>query len=265
MGAARCHRSVVPNRKSSVKPNHPEPDFAEIGRRVRAQRRLLGWSTQELALKAGLARYTVIRIEEGKPCKPESLFKLRKALHMFRDQLMFPKPESNRFSVHRSRRTQWSVSRSKSEYQRQAIDEDPSHVNDEAERHRLGALGFQPFYTAVLESELVGGLLGQALMEFHQPSWVDSHFGEEFVYCLRGRMKLIVGGDACELDAGDCMTFQGDLPHQYIPLQFDEQGRAPQILVVVALRPRDKQLLRTYNWPVKPAEPPPSSPDESGG
>ena len=235
-----------------MKKDIPEPDFAEIGRRVRAQRRLLGWSTQELALKAGLARYTVIRIEEGKPCKPESLYKLRKALHMFRDQLMFPKPESDRFSVHRASRTQWSISRPKSAYQRQSIDEDPAHVNNEAERHRLGALGFQPFYTAVLESELVGGLLGQGLMEFHQPSWVDSHFGEEFVYCLRGRMKLIVDGDECELDTGDCMTFQGDLPHQYIPLQFDDQGRAPQILVVVALRPKDRQLLRTHSWPLNP-------------
>lgn len=233
---------------SPSKAKAPTPDYFAIGRRLRARRKALGWSTETLAKHAGIARYTVIRIEDGKPCKPETLAKVRIALHMFSDQLTRPLPESRKFSVHRAADTKWTVSKSKAEYQRQLIEDDPAHVNDEAERHRLGSLGFQPFFTAVLESELSGGMTGQAIMEFHRQSWVDTHYGEEFVYCLRGKVKLSVDGDECVLDTGDAMTFDADQPHQYFPVAFDEKGRAPQILVVVALRPRDRNLMGQRRW-----------------
>jgi transcriptional regulator with XRE-family HTH domain len=223
-------------------------DFAAIGLRLKARRKSLGLSTQSLAQKAGLARYTVIRIEEGKPCKPATLTKIRLALHMFSDQLVRPLPASKKFAVHRLEETKWTVSKSKTQYQKQLIEDDPAHVNDEKERHRLGAIGFQPFFTAILDSELSGGMTGQAIMEFHRDSWVDSHYGEEFVYCLRGKVKISVDGDECELSPGDSMTFQADQPHQYFSVEFDELGRAPQVLIVVAMRPSDKKIIRQKRW-----------------
>jgi mannose-6-phosphate isomerase-like protein (cupin superfamily)/DNA-binding XRE family transcriptional regulator len=223
-------------------------DFKLIGQRVKARRTTLGISTQILAKKAGLARYTVIRLEEGKPCKPETLSKIRLALHLFSDQLVKPLPPSTKFALHRASETKWTVSKSKSQYQKQLIEDDPSHVNDEKERHRLGSVGFQPFFTAVLDSELQGGLTSHAIMEFHRESWVDAHYGEEFVYCLRGRVMIRVDGDECELGPGDSMTFAADQPHQYFPIEFDEQKRAPQILIVVAMRESDKKLIRSKRW-----------------
>ena len=223
-------------------------DYESIGKRVKARRTALGISTQHLANKAGLARYTVIRLEEGKPCKQDTLTKVRLALHMFTDQLVKPFPESSKFAVHRASETRWTVSKSKTQYQKQLIEDDPSHVNDERERHRLGSMGFQPFFTAILDSELEGGLTNQGIMEFHRESWVDSHYGEEFVYCLRGRVMIRVDGDECELGPGDSMTFAADQPHQYFPIEFDEHNRAPQILVVMATRESDKKLIRSKRW-----------------
>ncbi len=223
-------------------------DYQSLGRRVKARRQKLHLSTQTLAQKAGIARYTVIRLEQGKPCRPETLTKIRLALHMFSDQLARPLPPSEKYSVHRATETKWSVSKAKSQYQKQLVEDDPIHVNDESERRRLGSVGFQPFFTAVLDSELVGGITSHALMEFYRDSWVDSHYGEEFAYCLRGKLKISVDGDECILGPGDSMTFDAELPHQYFPVETDEEGRAPQILIVVALRPSDQKLIRQKRW-----------------
>lgn len=223
-------------------------DYKVIGKRMHARRKALGISTKVLAERAGIARYTVIRLEEGKPCTAATLKKIRMALHMFTDQLTRPASISDNFAVHRADEMKWTVSKSKGQYQKQLVEDDPAHVNDEKERHRLGAVGFQPFFTAVLDSEMDGGTMSQAIMEFHKPSWVDRHYGEEFVYCLRGKVKILVDGDECELSPGDAMSFSALKNHQYFPVEFDEQGRAPQILVVVALRPSDIKVINQRMW-----------------
>lgn len=211
-------------------------DLITAGRRIREARQKFGLSLTELSEIAGVARYTLIRVEQGKPSLPETMRKIRKALHLFPDQLVRPYPEGP-FAVHRASDTRWSVSYSKATYQKHLDEGNPYHVNDEAERRRLGQLGFQPFFTAVLDSELPNGVAGQALMEFHRPSWIDRHFGEEFVYCLRGSMTITVDGVPCLLEPGDAMSFDATLPHQYAPTHEVGPGdEPPQILLVVSRR-----------------------------
>ncbi len=193
-------------------------------------------SVQALADRAGVARYTLIRLEEGKPCRRETLVKIRRALMLFTDQMTRPFEEGP-FAVHRARDTRWSVGVSKSEYQRRLADDDPYHVDDPGERARLGELGFQPFFTAILGSEIAGGVGHPALMEFYRASWVDRHFGEEFVYCLKGAITITVDGVPCALEEGDSMSFDATLPHQYLP----DEARAPvRILIVVSTRPGER-------------------------
>jgi len=212
-------------------------DFVTIGARVREGRRKFGMSVQDLADRAGVARYTVIRLEAGQTCRPETVQKIRKALHLFTDQLTRP-IETGPFAVHRSQDTHWTVSIPKAEYQQRVMDDDPIHVDDPAERSRLGSLGFQPFFTAVLGSGIAGGVAGHAFMELYRPSWVDRHFGEEFVYCLRGSVTITVDSVPCLLNEGDSMSFDATLPHQYAPISEVSQTEiAPLILVVVSRRP----------------------------
>lgn len=215
-------------------------DFATIGRRIRERRQKFGMSVQELADLAGVARYTLVRLEKGLPCTPKILERIRRSLHLFTDQMVRPF-HSGPFSVHRAAETRWSVSISKTSYQTRVVDDDPQHVDDAEERRRLGALGFQPFFTAILESELSGGVGGHALMELYKPSWTDQHFGEEFVYCLRGSVTMVVDGAECTLDTGDSMSFDATLPHQYLPASPTGPGDPiPLILVVVSLRPGER-------------------------
>ncbi len=199
-----------------------------------------GMSAQELSDLAGVARYTLIRVESGKACTPKTLEKIRRALHLFTDQMTRPY-QSGPFAVHRADETRWSVSKSKASYQKRVVDDDYQHVNDADERRRLGTLGFQPFFTAILDSETSGGIGGHALMELYKPSWVDQHFGEEFVYCLRGAVTLVVDGAPCTLQTGDAMSFDATLPHQYLPASLTGPDDAiPLILMVVSLRPGER-------------------------
>lgn len=227
-------------------PSKQDKDFATLARRIRDRRLKFGLSIDKLAELAGIARYTLIRMEQGKPSTQASINKVRHALHMFPSQLYRPY-EDGPFVVHRAGDEQWGVSRPKATYEKH-VEEGlgRSYVNEEAERYRLGQLGFQLFYTAVLDSELAGGVSSQAIMEFHHPSWVDRHFGEEFVYCLRGSMTITVDGSECVLGQGDAMTFDATLPHSYAPTSPLQPGElAPQILVVVSMRPGEKEPIPT--------------------
>jgi transcriptional regulator with XRE-family HTH domain/mannose-6-phosphate isomerase-like protein (cupin superfamily) len=211
-------------------------DFPTIGARVRERRQKFGMSAQALADRAGVARYTLIRLEAGKPCRPETVKKIRKALRLFSDQMTRPF-ETGPFAVYRACDIHWSVSIPKEEYQKRLVDDDPLHVDDPAERARLGSLGFQPFFTAILGSGISDGVGHPALMELYKASWVDQHFGEEFVYCLRGTLTITVDGVPCTLEEGDSMTFDALLPHQYLP----DEAKAPVlILLVVSFRPGER-------------------------
>lgn len=213
-----------------------DPDFATIGARIREWRLKFGLSTQALADRAGIARYTLIRLEAGKPSRRETIQKVRKALGLFGDHMRRPY-EAGPFAVHRAKESHWSVSIPKAEYQKRIVDDDPYHVDDPAERARLGSLGFQPFFTSILGSTIAGGVCHPGLMEFYRDSWIDRHFGEEFVYCLKGRITIEVDGVPCTLDEGDSMTFDATLPHQYLP---DEATIPVLILLVVSFRPGER-------------------------
>jgi DNA-binding XRE family transcriptional regulator/mannose-6-phosphate isomerase-like protein (cupin superfamily) len=208
-------------------------DFATVGRRIRQRRIELGMTTEKLSELSGVARYTIVRIEKGMPCNPKTLSKIRPILRLWTDRMMRPFPENDDFAIHRAADTKWSVSMPKAEYQRRMVDDDPLHVNDAVERKRLGDLGFQPFFTAIFDSSREARTLEQALMEIHKPSWVDKHYGEEFVYVLQGELTMVVNDVPVELGTGDAITFDGALPHQYKPTHPIEKGEPPVLILIV--------------------------------
>jgi hypothetical protein len=147
--------------------------------------------------------------------------------------MLRPVNEPVNCAIQRAHDLKWTVSKQKQNYQKQIVDDDLTHVNDDADRKRLGMLGLQPFFTAIFESVLIPGMSSQALMEFHQPSWVDSHVGEEFIYCLRGPLTITVDGIAHRLETGDSTCFDGNLPHQYAPSEPIGAKDLPVLILIV--------------------------------
>lgn len=223
-------------------PNDYDWDFERIGRRFSHRRRELGLTLEEVSKAAEISRFTLMRIERGFPTKGSTIHKIRKCLRLYTDQLTVRPHQNEFYEVHRMDRTRWMVSVPKQSYSK--TEEQPSiHVDDEDERHRLGQLGFQPFYTAILESELSDGSSGHAFMELHKSSWIDSHYGEEFIYAVRGDSAITVNADVCILREGDSMCFDARHPHSYAPASPVESGQlAPRILIVVSSRQIDREL-----------------------
>lgn len=230
-----------------MKVNSAQKDLRLVASKVRHRREALGLTLEEVANATGLSRQTIARIEKGLPVNRRSMELVTNRLKLFSDQFVRSPEQNEKFSVHRDERSRWMVSLPKRSYSKLPEGENRLHVQDSKERHRLGQLGFQPFFTSILESELPTGVLGQAMMELHRPSWVDSHYGEEFIYCLRGEAKITVDGVECHLRTGDSMCFDAWQPHAYAPghdLALGEE--APLILLVVAERPSDQALRRAH-------------------
>lgn len=58
-----------------------------------------------------------------------------------------------------------------------------------------------------------------------------SHKGQEFNYCLEGRMKVIIGRDEYVLEPGDALYFNPMKPHKMVPLD----GKNAKYLTVILL------------------------------
>lgn len=223
--------------------NMDEIDFKRVGRRVRERRLRHGLTTAELAARAGVTRQTIVRLESGRPCKADTFHRIRSALRLFTDFLVREDPPFDFCVQHNPADAHWTVSRQKAGYQRHGIIADPVHEDDPNERFRLGKLGFQPFFTCLFGSELPSGIMNQGLMEIYRETWVDSHPGEEFVYCLRGRAKMTVRGEEFLLEEGGALTFNAVEPHLYAPAEPLGPDDPPVVILIVLALPPKRSLV----------------------
>ncbi|AQA04179.1 hypothetical protein BVC93_19040 [Mycobacterium sp. MS1601] len=167
-------------------PDHVSPANA-IGQRIRQLRSGMGWSLRELAEKSGVAASTVSSLERGQSMPSVgSLHKLGRAFGMTLGNLL------------------------------EVDDPDRSPVVRRHERvllpMRTPGLAWEKLYTG--ESTL------ESLMVTVQPGAGTEgglqHFGEEFLYVIKGSIELVLDGhQRFELHAGDSMTFDSMREHSY--------------------------------------------------
>jgi len=222
------------NTSPSPSPSDDAPlDFGRIGRRLRERRLRLGLSAREVAEQAGVTRQTLVRLEAGHPCKMQTLGRIRGVLRIFFDDLVRDDPPLDYCVPHRPDLAHWNIARPKTTYQKHGVVQDVRHEDDPVERLRLGRLGFQPFFTYRFTSELPGGVMNQGLMEIYQDTWIDSHPGEEFVYCLRGRARLLVRDHTYIIEEGSAITFDAREEHLYGPAEPLGPTDPPVLLLIV--------------------------------
>lgn len=58
-----------------------------------------------------------------------------------------------------------------------------------------------------------------------------SHKGQEFNYCLEGRMQVIVGKEVIDMTAGDALYFNSTIPHKQLALD----GKEAKFLTIILL------------------------------
>ncbi len=208
-----------------------EFDPETFGTNVRTIRQMQRLSRRELARRSGVHEDTLARVESGRPSQPSVRRKITVGLGMSQNAMRTPvESHGETLAVHRASRAAWATVRD----ERPQAHRDAFPPLDEAERRRLAglglAVGFQmPFACRLAQGELVAGLIEAVKLASPPPS----HGGEEFVTCLRGRVRLHVGSRTIDLERGDAATFMATEPHNYEPLDGPESPDYPPLLLYV--------------------------------
>lgn len=66
------------------------------------------------------------------------------------------------------------------------------------------------------------------------------HSGQEFVYCLEGKMVFWVNGHAYSMEPGDSLIFEADLPHRWENAQ---DGISRSILIICPSDQQDRSVM----------------------
>ena len=181
-----------------------------LGARVRELRQKRRYTLQDLAAKTGLAKALLEQLEEERYNPPvASLFRIAKALEV--DVAHFLQAEERDAKVVLTR----------------AAERRPSKRS-----HQLdGEVGYS--YES-LEVHKARKLMQPLLVTFDAMDKKDMvfvcHDGQECVYLLGGRLEFRAGDEVHELESGDCLYFDSDVPHAFRSLG----PGASQALVVVS-------------------------------
>lgn len=187
-----------------------------VGPRVRKLREARGLTLRELAIRIGMSKNTLLRLEQGLPIAEPLFLKLCDALQTVPPNLLATEEEwVLPYRVHRGGDAPWRIAfrRAKAPARLQ----DFAVAGDEAERSRIGGLSFVTGFLQSLDCNIREGKLQAAVLELYgnQEKAGFRHSGEEFVYCLHGRLKLSISTHTLILEEGDSVTFWSRYRHRY--------------------------------------------------
>jgi transcriptional regulator with XRE-family HTH domain len=189
--------------------------LTELGVRIRTHRQRQGLSVRDLAERAGIDKNTVLRIEKGLPTSYNTLVSIGEALNTNIARLTLPDNDPEvPFAVHTHEMDEWRS------YAPPGGPNDPAPPGDldDTTRKHLAEEGAGAFLS-VLKCHLPAGRVRSSLLELYDETHLRSHSGEEFVYCLRGRVRIKVADRAFTLSAGESATFWSAEKHNYAPAE----------------------------------------------
>lgn len=187
-----------------------------VGPRIRELRELRGLSIRELAERAEISKNTLLRLEQGEPIAEPKMHRVCDALQTILPQLLLNDADYNaNVRVHRDNPAGWFIAFTRKRAPSRL--KDYQVVPSPEERLRLGHVGFVSAFAQTHDCALRNGKIRSAVLEIfgdqERPGF--RHSGEEFVYCLAGRLRLTVGGEITILNPGDSATFRAHLRHRY--------------------------------------------------
>ena len=184
-----------------------------IGDRIHRLRTGMGLSIREVAARGGVSKTSVVRLEQGRNCRPSTLVHVCEVLGLHIERLEEGVTDEAG-AMHRTGDDRW--------FDMMDVAAGPlkgSGKRDSAAVRRATGVAVA---VDLLRSRLANGRVLPTILEVYRESIPRSHPGEEFVYVLSGRLKLLVGNQVFELKTGESICFWSGEPHQYAPL-----GRGP--------------------------------------
>ena len=178
----------------------PDPQPVDLGERVRDLRKSRGWTLEQAAKQAGLARSTLSKIENGQMSPTfEALKKLSVGLEITMPQLFTPPDDprvSGRMAVTKSGDGQ---SHPTTTYEHELLASALTKKTMLPYRARVRARRFDEF-----------------------DGWVR-HDGEEFLYVLTGEIRLITEFyEPVDMRRGDSAYYDASMGHNVISISQDD-------------------------------------------
>ncbi|HEX7173355.1 MAG TPA: XRE family transcriptional regulator [Candidatus Limnocylindria bacterium] len=201
-----------------------EPDYPEVGERLRARRRERRLSLRELAGRLGVSPSLISQIERGR-AKPSvsTLYAIVAELDVSLDELLF----NDTWPPERREAAKPSTDTAGTETATSPATEDgvraasasarPQPVQPAASRHRI---------------RLASGVIWERLTTVSEPgveflhvvyevggasSPADAfqrHAGHEWGYVISGTLEVVIGFDRHVLEAGDAVSLDSRIPHR---------------------------------------------------
>lgn len=210
------------------------------GPRVRKLREARGLTLRQLADRINISKNTLLRLEQGSPIAEPLFLRVCDALQTVPPNLLVPEESwTLPYRVHRQSEAPWRIA-----FRREkapAVFKDFAPVEPEAERKRIGNLSFVTGFLQSLDCSIHGGKLQAAVVELYgdQEKAGYRHSGEEFVYCLQGRLRLTISTHVLILEPGDAVTFWSRYRHRYesdLPVQ---PGTEPTRMLMVWIEEKE--------------------------
>ncbi len=196
-------------RESSNGPGLPDPQALDLGERVRDLRKSRGWTLEQAAKQAGMARSTLSKIENGQMSPTyEALKKLAVGLDISVPQLFTP-PQDPRISGRLAHtKAGEGAAHPTTTYEHEMLASQLTRKAMLPYRARVRARSFDEF-----------------------DGWVR-HDGEEFLYVLTGAIRLITEFyEPIDMRRGDSAYYDASMGHNVISISEDDA----EILWVTAL------------------------------
>lgn len=206
-----------------------------IGQRVRRLRGRQNYSIRDLAEVAQVSKNTLLRLEQGQPTHLSTITAICKALKVKPSELL--SPEFGHVSVraiHRNSDFVWlDMNNFKGSGQDKPLD---------SASVREGTLGPEVTPFSIIQARLGGGIFNPNIILLTQPTPRRSHRGDEFVWVLQGKLRIVFEDGPIDLDVDEgCMFWAAEM-HHYEPLSKD----IPTKVLSIVLDPFPNQTVRLH-------------------
>ncbi len=197
-----------------------------LGSRMKRERIAQGLSIRELAKSSNLGINSIVRMESGKGFRALTILKACAALGIHIERVAHS-IGSDSIAVHRRADDKWHELDSFGESFLKGCD---SNLNLAERKKAVAGTTHNPLLT--LKSRLELGKILPTIIEVHHDTEARSHPGEEFVYVIRGSVRITVSGQDYVLVSGESIDFWGSEPHSYGPT-----GKAPALILSLRINP----------------------------
>jgi len=202
-------------------------DLGVLGDRIRVDRLRQGKSIRAVATAASVSKTSIVRLERGGSCEPNTVAKVCAALGLHLEALVINSPTGANVAVHRAEDDRW--------YDLVDFGGGPLAGLDRSltaeERKRYSNQG-KAVPLNILRSRLPQGRLLSTVIELYGPSPVRSHSGEEWVYVLSGKAVITINESRYALSAGESLVFRSAEPHSYAPQKIPSSGEPVRLISV---------------------------------